>query len=274
MTKLFVAAILVLVSAQAAIAAPQVSSSELNGKYKGISGNGPCTIAFKNQGNLLASGPSYTVIYQNGVYTWSMLFSASSVAKSLSSCSASEESCDKELTQKVNHHAYDENSISFKAYRGNRGGRCLDVFVEDIDHSNITSKGGEWVGQNHCTIDLDNRKSGNGCIETQPDVTQVTCKGNLTNDTPVKLAIVSEQRFVNWPTQTIGHFALDIQNGMTMDYECARATDGWNCKGTYGDALGYTINIKKLNGKMTGEILQPPARKGDRLIGRLACTGN
>ncbi len=262
MNKLILASLLISL-VQVAQAAQPVRSSELSGKYNGISANGPCTLKFKNKGP-----GTFTIIDQNMSDTYSMLFDADKTARALNKTG------ELELTEKVSSpSAYDENSISFELLEKQDGARCLNVHVEDVDHSKVHRGSDEWVSQNHCTISLDNRKDPKLCSDSKI-VERLKCSGQLTNDTKVEFTIRDYISF-DYPhtNRTEGHVKLLITNGMVIPFGCKTNATGWNCDGYDQSGTGYTVQLKKTGtgSAMVGEILQPPTGREPRLIGSLTC---
>ncbi len=132
---------------------PTISGTELNGTYKGVSANGPCTVKMERMGDVLV-----LKVDQNMTKIRSLPVSVSAVLQKISGnqcggVTVNNQCGEYTLKDSMNGGAGYNNEVTLTASIM-KDQRCLKVEVTDTSF-------GEWIGSNYCSINFNH--SGAGC---------------------------------------------------------------------------------------------------------------
>ncbi len=136
-----------LFAAQSFAASPVVKAAELRGVFKGVSGNGPCTVTV----NRITADLMTLQVYQNMTTNLSLPISIKPLLQKISGdqCggAAYNNKCEPyRLSDNEGVGASNNNEVQIVSFLKN-GNRCLEIWVKDASYD-------EWVGENHCKINL------------------------------------------------------------------------------------------------------------------------
>jgi hypothetical protein len=151
--QLALAAGLGFVSVGAMAASPAISNGELNGIFRGESVNGACTVKVSRLADTIVLD-----VDQNMTQHKSLPISSKALLQKISGdqCGGvkmNNKCGEYTVTDSVENGAGYNNSVSVSASIV-KGQRCLEISISDASYS-------EWIGQNHCNINLN--RSGKGC---------------------------------------------------------------------------------------------------------------